>query len=190
MARIRSVHPGLFTDDNYMGLSPLARLLVIGVWCESDDQGIFEWRPRTLKARLLPADNVDIEALLAELVDGQFVTPFTSGGRNYGAVRNFRKYQRPKKPNSIHPLPVEYRTYVALCEDGSEPVPHQFPTEGENPPQMEDVGGRTPTHAGRNLGKERGKGRKGTGEIVTLVPRGTEEADDPYPFEPQEALND
>jgi len=142
MARIRSVHPGLFTDEEFMGLSALARVLLIGLWVESDDQGVFEWKPRTLKARLLPNDVVDMVALLAELVTARFVLEFADGGKPYGAVRNFRKYQRPKKPNAIYPLPSELRTYVGLTGDSSEPVPHQNATDGEKSSQMEDGGGR------------------------------------------------
>ena len=64
MARIRSVHPGLFTDESFMSASPLARIVMIGVWTEADDNGVFEWKPLTLKARLLPADNADMAAIL------------------------------------------------------------------------------------------------------------------------------
>jgi hypothetical protein len=145
--RIRSLHPGIFTDERYMALSFPARELIKGVWCEADDQGVFEWKPLTLKARILPADAVDMAALLNELIAGKFVTRIEIDDHSYGLVRNFRKYQRPKKPNSIYLLPPEFRTYVGLKPpteelEANEPpsVPHQFPTEGGNPPQMEDGG--------------------------------------------------
>ena len=68
MARIRSVHPGFFTDEDLVGTSLPARLLFIGLGIEADDKGIFEWKPITIKMRIFPADNVDVEALLSELV--------------------------------------------------------------------------------------------------------------------------
>lgn len=142
MSRIRSVHPGLFTDEGFMGLSAVARVLLIGLWVEADDQGVFEWKPLTLKARLLPADVVDVSALLGELVAARFVRQFEHDGKSYGAVRNFRRYQRPKKPNATYHLPPEWRTFVGLSANSTEEVPHQFPTEGEKSPQMEDGGGR------------------------------------------------
>lgn len=121
------------------------------LWTECDDQGVFEWKPIVLKARIFPADNVDFSAVLAEYETLNCIRKITMQGKSYGLVRNFRKFQRPKKPNSTFPLPDEFRTYVALDkpssepsddEDGgsSEPVPHQFPTGTENPPQMEDGG--------------------------------------------------
>lgn len=142
MARIRSVHPGLFTDEAFVSCSPMARLLLIGLWTEADDQGVFEWKPLTLKMRLLPADNADAAELLDEVATNGIVQRFEVDGKAYGAIRNFRKYQRPKKPNEVHPLPPEFRTYVGLMDQSSEPVPHQSPTKGEKSPQMEDGGGR------------------------------------------------
>lgn len=147
MARIRSVHPSLFTDEAWVSCSPLARLLYIGLWTDADDQGVFEWKPLQIKMRLLPGDTADAPALLAELSDAGLVAAFDAGGKRYGAIKLFRKYQRPKKPNALHPLPPEWREYVHLGDASSEPdgddddaVPNRFPTEGEKCPQMEDGG--------------------------------------------------
>lgn len=149
MARIRSVHPSLFTDEAWVSCSPLARLLYVGLWTDADDQGLFEWKPLQIKMRLLPGDTADVATLLGELADVELIASFEHGGKRFGAIKLFRKYQRPKKPNSVHFLPEEWRTYVALDHVGSEPdnddgspVPNRFPTSGENAPQMEDGGGR------------------------------------------------
>lgn len=153
MSRIRSIHPGLWTDEDFVTLSPLSRLLFMGIWNECDDKGIFEWKPLTLKMRLLPGDNTDVVELLAEIEAIGAIRRYDMGGKAYGAVRNFGKFQRPKKPNDIHPAPPEI---LAFCATGSEPrpdegeaVPNQFPTGGEIAAQMEDGGGR-----------EEGKGEK------------------------------
>jgi hypothetical protein len=140
MARIRSIHPGIFTDENYMALSIAARQLVTGLWCESSDDGVFQWKTLTLKARIFPVDNVSIDDLLGELVDQSFIRQFSKAGKNYGAIRNFRKFQRPKKPNDSGVLPDELRAYVGLNDKSSPPVPNQFPTSREKSPQMEDGG--------------------------------------------------
>jgi hypothetical protein len=142
MPRIRSIHPGIFTDEAFMSASAQARLLIIGLWCEAWDDGVFEWKPLTLKARLFPVDSVDMKALLQELQDLRFVTRFSSNDREYGAIRNFQKYQRPKKPNSSGALPNSLASYVSASGTGSETVGNQFGTGGENSPQMEDGGGR------------------------------------------------
>jgi hypothetical protein len=138
MSRIRSIHPGLFTDEAFMAASCQARILLIGIWTEAWDDGVFEWKPLTLKARIFPVDAVDVPALMLELETLRFVHRFEANGKPYGAVRNFRKYQRPKKPNSSGCLPDDLVSFVGI----SEPVPNQFPTASEKSPQMEDGGGR------------------------------------------------
>jgi hypothetical protein len=49
MSRIRSLHPGFFTDERLVTTSLEARLLFLGLGIEADDKGIFEWKPVTLK---------------------------------------------------------------------------------------------------------------------------------------------
>ncbi len=125
MARIRSIHPGLWTDETYVSLSPFARLLFLGIWNECDDMGSFEWSPVKLKMRLLPADSVDAPALLDELLEARCIMSYEVGGKRYGAVRNFCQYQRPKKPNSVHPQTEVVRNWVNTearsTRDGGEP---------------------------------------------------------------------
>jgi hypothetical protein len=134
MSRIRSIHPGIWTDDAFMSLSALARLLYIGLLNEAWDDGVFEWKPLTIKAKIFPADNVDVPALLDELCEADKIAE-RNDSKHYGIIRNFRDYQRPKKPNSSGLLQDEDREYVGL-------VPNQSGTDGEKSPQMEDGGGR------------------------------------------------
>ncbi|MGF7178380.1 hypothetical protein [Azospirillum doebereinerae] len=126
MARIRSCFPGQWTDEDFVECSPLARLLVIGLRNEADDQGVFEWKPRALKMRLLPADDINVTDLLGELATHRQVMPYEIDGKAYGAIRNFMLWQRPKKPKAIHPVTPEVRDWVGMNRRsppvGSEPV--------------------------------------------------------------------
>lgn len=124
MARIRSIHPGLYTDESFMTMSMVARLAWIGLWSECDDQGAFEWKSVVLKARLFPADNLDFSLILSELEGMNCIRRYEYKGRSYGLVRNFTRFQRPKKPNAIHFIPAELRSYVGL--NGPD-----FPTSSE-----------------------------------------------------------
>ena len=142
MARIRSIHPGIWTDEEFASLSMPARVLYFGLLTEADDNGIFEWKPTRLKMRIFPADNVDIEPLLLELLSVDKISKSEIDGKEYGAIRNFRRYQRPKKPNTRFPISEQWRTYVGLTEDSSEPAENQFGTGREIHPQMEEEGGR------------------------------------------------
>src|SRR5690606_16464465 len=114
VARIRSIHPGFFTDEDLVSVSMAARLCVIGLGVEADDKGIFEWKPLMLKMRLFPADNIDMNEVLSELEDANIVRKFEIEGRHYGAIRNFRKFQKPKTPNDVHPSTPDIRKYVGL----------------------------------------------------------------------------
>jgi hypothetical protein len=144
MARIRSIHPGLFTDEAFAGLSMAARVLLLGLWTEADDQGVFEWKPITIKMRIMPVDNVDVPALLAELERADVVKRFQQDGKTFGAVRNFCKYQKPKTPKYRPVKSADIRNYVASTYPASETEevqPDAFLQNGEMPPQMEEGGG-------------------------------------------------
>lgn len=166
MARIRSVHPGLWTDEAFVCVSPLARLLFIGIWNECDDMGSFEWSPLKLKMRLLPADNADVNELLAELEANGCIRRYEMDGRQLGAVRNFAKFQRPKKPNSIYPQSDAILQWVGTearsSRNGSEPLPHQAETTSEICRQMED--------GGDKMEEEGEKERKGKGASAARTP--------------------
>jgi hypothetical protein len=132
MPRIRSIHPGFWTDEDVVSISRDARLLFIGLWNQCDDHGAFEWKPVTLKMQLFPADpEVDIVALLAELTRVNLVRAYLSGGRKFGGVRNFRRYQKPKKPRAKYPMPEAISVYSdgdTKSAASSEPVPHRSGT--------------------------------------------------------------
>lgn len=130
MSRIRSLHPTQWTDEQFVSCSPLARLLAIGLRNEADDRGIFEWKPLTLKMRLLAADNCDASELLAELMASGQITKYSVDGKDFGLIRNFTAFQRPKKPVYRFPVPPEFPT-------STEPLP----PNAELSPQMKEEGG-------------------------------------------------
>ncbi len=158
MSRIRSIHPGLWTDEAFVSLSPMTRLFLLGLWNECDDMGSFAWSPLSLKMRILPADNADAPALLDEMIGAGIIMRYEVGGKTFGAVRNFCQYQRPKKPNSVHPQTDQVRQWVNTearsTRDGSEPVGNQLPTEGEKLRQMEDGGCRKDSSVANATGAE------------------------------------
>jgi hypothetical protein len=139
--RIHSIHPGFWTDEMIVSVSRDARLFFIGLWNECDDKGAFEWKPVSLKMRLFPVDDLDVVALLGELTRAELVRSYTANGRKYGAVRNFRHYQRPKKPNDLYPMPDAIRDFCGRFRTSGEPVGNQFPTNGEGVTPGEGVGG-------------------------------------------------
>lgn len=161
MARIRSIHPGLWTDETYVSLSPFARLLFLGIWNECDDMGSFEWSPVKLKMRLLPADSVDAVALLDELAEARCIMSYEVGGKRYGAVRNFCQYQRPKKPNSTYPQTEAVRNWVNTearsTRDGGELGTPSDTSGGELTPPSTKASGEASPPSTRSSGEPVGK---------------------------------
>jgi hypothetical protein len=91
MARIRTIKPEFFTSEDVTSLTPLARLLYIALWCESDRKGRLEWKPGTFKMRYLPADNCDISALCRELLCRGVVVLY---GQGLAFIPQFEKHQQ------------------------------------------------------------------------------------------------
>jgi len=113
MARIRSIHPGLFSDEAFVSLTAQAQVFWIGLLCDADDQGVFEWKPVSLKMRILPAASADVVPLLDELESHRLIRRFESAGLQLGAIRNFCRYQRPKWPRAAYPTDAEIRAFTA-----------------------------------------------------------------------------
>jgi len=113
MSRIRSIHPGLFSDEAFVSLTPQAQVFWIGLLCDADDQGVFEWKPVSLKMRILPAVASDVLPLLEELETHRLIRRFDSAGLQLGAIRNFCRYQRPKWPRAAYPIDAEIRAFTA-----------------------------------------------------------------------------
>lgn len=95
MARMRYVKPEFWTDSRMVQLSIPARLLYIGTWnfalC---DQGHLEDDALRLKMQVFPADNVDVAALLGELMAAGRIVRVTDGGSTWLQVRTLPVHQK------------------------------------------------------------------------------------------------
>jgi hypothetical protein len=135
MARIRSIHPEQWSDEQFVSCTPLARLLAIGIRNEADDNGIFEWNLFRLKVRVLPGDNCDIAELLGEITATNQVLRYEIDGKAYGLIRNFQRFQSAKKPTFKYPLPLIdihlpagylFHKSGPARKESTPPVPHQY----------------------------------------------------------------
>lgn len=73
MARIRTIKPQFFKNEDIAELSAMTRLLFIGLWTQADRDGRLEDRPKRLKAEIFPYENYDIEKGLNELQSAGFI---------------------------------------------------------------------------------------------------------------------
>jgi hypothetical protein len=97
MQRIRHIkpeffqHEGLFDAEEKSGL-PI-RLALAGLWTVCDKNGRFEWKPRQLKVKILPYDQLDFAKVLDALAEGDFIRPYDVDGQRYGYIPTWRKHQ-------------------------------------------------------------------------------------------------
>jgi hypothetical protein len=97
MARARNIKPKFFTNDNLGELDPLARLLFIGLWTIADFKGCLEYRPKRIKAQLLPYDECNIDELSNILDKSGFIAIYSVRGQLYIKILKFEAHQNPHK---------------------------------------------------------------------------------------------
>lgn len=146
MARARNIKPALFSNDDLAENDPLGRLLFIGLWTIADYKGELEWRPKRIKAQLLPYDNCDIKELAINLDKSGFIRFYSSQGNTYLKILNFEKHQNPHKnerdkgsiiPDYSHDLeetlesiglePESRKITINRDKDGSDPADSLIP---------------------------------------------------------------
>ena len=99
MARKRMIDPQFWCDEKMMTLSHSARLLFIGLWNFSDDQGIHKNSDLKLKAEIFPADDIskdDVKKLKDELIAIGLIAAIKEEefGDDILLIKNWHKYQK------------------------------------------------------------------------------------------------
>lgn len=150
MARARLLKPGFFTNERIVELDPFARLLFAGLWTVADREGRLEDRPKRLKLQLFPADDIDIDALLNDLVGAGLIERYRVGEGCYIAILGFKQHQSPhmREPASTIPAPGQHSASpaVAVAVAVADPDPESEavadPVDGlpAEPPQQQDAG--------------------------------------------------
>lgn len=122
MARIRTIKPKFFTNEELAELAYGDRLLFVGLWTEADKAGRLEDRPKRLKAALFPYDDFDVDDALGRLANAKFITRYEGDGKPLIQINTWAKHQRPPKsePESDLPAPMITRDGSDLIENVSE----------------------------------------------------------------------
>ena len=103
--RARNIKPGFFKNEVLCGLPALTRILFEGLWCYADCKGRFEWRPKRIKAEILPYDNCKIESLLMSLHAKTFIYKYTVDAQDYGFIPTFAQHQNPHPHEAVSKIP-------------------------------------------------------------------------------------
>jgi hypothetical protein len=119
MARIRTIKPEFWTDAALMECSVSTRLLFIGTWNFADDNGNLDRSAKQIKARVFPADAIDCEPLIQQLMTHGLLIEYAVNGKKYLHIQNFTKHQVINRPSSPH-CPLHYdslNTHGVLHDD-------------------------------------------------------------------------
>lgn len=109
MSRTRLIRPSffkhseLFDAEQASGL-PL-RLAYAGLWTVADKAGRFAWKPRDIKADVLPHDTLDFGAILDVLHQHGFIVRYTFEGKHFGAIPSWSQHQHPHSTERASTLP-------------------------------------------------------------------------------------
>lgn len=94
MARIRTIKPEFWTSEKVVELSIEARLLFIGMWNFADDHGNMSASSKRMKMQIFPADNVDIDSCLLEILSMGFISYYEIDSEKYLHINGFTKHQK------------------------------------------------------------------------------------------------
>jgi hypothetical protein len=157
MARIRTYKPDFLRhellqelESNNLGKYPM--FVFLGLWSVCDKQGVFPWKPKSLKLDIYPFLDFDMEETLQILLDADFIRKFTAEEDEevYGYVVNFEKHQRINGDEAKNPAKYPAPQNEALKK--------QERSNQEASPKHE----RSMEDNGKGKGKE-GKGKEGKG---------------------------
>lgn len=159
MARIRTIKPEAFLNEDLWDLAEDTGLPVfqayVGLWTQADRQGRFEWKPRRLKAAILPYWDDDFSRVLDALTTRGFLVRYACQGREFGAIPTFTKHQvinNRESDSSIPPPPENPNENAVLTreprvDDASATREPRVPQgregkgkEGKGPPQPPEGG--------------------------------------------------
>jgi hypothetical protein len=135
MARARNIKPGLYKNEDLAACSMTARYLFPGLWMLADREGRMEDRPKRIQCELLPYDNIDVDPLLDELANFNFIQRYEVDGQRFIQISKFVDHQTPhvREAPSIIPSPEPKKSTIKA-------VPSTGPAQGEASPRSPDCG--------------------------------------------------
>jgi hypothetical protein len=122
MARIRTIKPEFFKNEDIAEMPAMTRLLFIGLWTQSDRAGRLMDRPKRLKAEIFPYDNFDVNKGLEELQKKGFIIRYKVNvnvtdrvlspeqpdeQQSIIQIVNFLKHQQPNVKESPSTIPAQ-----------------------------------------------------------------------------------
>ena len=93
MARIRTIKPDFWTDEDIVECSVSARLFFIGLLNFADDNGNLVYSAKKLKMQIFPGDSFDCEPLIYELITHGLLIEYSVNGERFLNIKGFKRHQ-------------------------------------------------------------------------------------------------
>lgn len=128
MARIRTIKPDFWRDEDLSALPEATHLLAAALLNYADDEGYFNANPRLIQAECCPLrePSVSIHESLNLLSNAKWLRlGADESGKRYGQIRTFVKHQRINRPtpSKIKGLKISWEGDVSTHVQLSEPSP-------------------------------------------------------------------
>lgn len=119
------IDPSFWTDEKLGLLTPMHRLLFMGLISNADDEGRLQGHPALVKSMIFPYDvditHQQVEKWLIDLHNEGLILIYEVGKQRYIWIRNFLKYQQINRPTpSKLPAPPEDADDIKLISTESE----------------------------------------------------------------------
>ena len=120
MARKRTLDPGIWTSDQFIGLTHRQRLMFIGLISNADDEGRLRGENKKIKALIFPGDHIPISQIENDL---QFLTfkklihRWQTEGEIYIELPTWHKYQKLNFKTESHLPSFKKGTDEILTKD-------------------------------------------------------------------------
>lgn len=123
MARKRMIDPSFWIDEKLGTMSPIVRLLFMGLISNSDDEGRLVGHPALVKSIVFPYD-IDVsiqqvEEYLQQIHEKGLIQIYSVNNQTYIQVNKFKKYQKINRPTPSQLPSAEQLTEYSLNSNGT-----------------------------------------------------------------------
>ncbi len=172
MGRIRTIKPEFFTHEGLFEIEKQSglpvRVAFAGLFTVADKEGRFEWKPKIIKLKVMPWDEVSFEAVLSALEASGFVRRYMVGDKVFGFIPSWHTHQRVKADEAQSRLPdPKDGTEIALPEPKKTPIGTDSAPTGTDSDRTRVVEGK-----GRELERELEKERERRGNALCALAPG------------------
>lgn len=139
MARKRMIDPGFWIDEKLGTISPLARLLFMGLISNSDDEGRLPGHPALIKSQVFPYDAditpEQVTQWLGQLEELEILIIYTVDNQTYIQIKNFLKHQTINRPTASKYPDPSLNTHGVLTDNS---LPKEEKRREENIREVEE----------------------------------------------------